>query len=85
MFVKSHHSIATIYILTCSIVTIDRDHAEEISSAVADPGGPRGPCPPPLPGPVKISLRKDDHRRRLHRFHVSLLPSTAGSASALVS
>ena len=37
--------------------------------------GPRGPCPP---GPVKISHKKDGHRRRLHRFHVSRPPSLPG-------
>ena len=47
---------------------------------VADPGGAREPCPP---GPVKISHKKDGHRRRLHRFHVSRpLPyPVAGSAT----
>ena len=38
-------------------------------SAVADPGRGRGAMPPP--GPVKISLKKDGHQRRPHRFHVS--------------
>ena len=34
----------------------------------------RGPCPCPS-GPVKICHKKDGHRRRPHRFHVSrLLP-----------
>ena len=42
--------------------------------AVADPGGPRGPWLPP--GPVKIGHKKDGHRRRLHRFHVSRPPLT---------
>ena len=48
---------------------------------VADPGGPRGPCP--LPGPVKISHKKDGCQRQLHRFHVSHPPPylTAGSAT----
>ena len=31
-------------------------------------GGRRGPWPP---GPVKISHKKDGHKRRAHRFHVS--------------
>ena len=35
--------------------------------SVADPGGPRGACPP---GPVKISHKKDGRQRRPHRFHV---------------
>ena len=41
--------------------------------AVADPGeGGEGP----LPGPVKISSKKDGRQIRLHRFHVSRRPST---------
>ena len=48
---------------------------------VADPGGPRGPCPP---GPVEISHKKDGHQWRPHRFHVSQLPSpNAASGSAI--
>ena len=43
---------------------------------VADPGGPRGPCPPP--GPVKIGHKKDGHQRRPHRFHVSRPPPLPG-------
>ena len=39
--------------------------------SVADPGGA---CPPP--GPVKIGHKKDGHRRRPHRFHVSRPPPT---------
>ena len=47
--------------------------------AVADPGGPRGPCPPGL---VNISHKKDGRQRRLHRFFVSWPPyPAAGSAT----
>ena len=50
---------------------------------VADPGGARGPCPP---SPVKISHKKDGHRIRPHRFHVSPPPHpAAGSATDLAS
>ena len=50
--------------------------------SVADPGGPRGPCFPPPPSPVKISHKKDGHRRQPHRFHVSHPPyPAAGSAT----
>ena len=41
--------------------------------SVADPGGPKGSCPPP-PGPVNISHKKDLRQRRPHRFHVSCPP-----------
>ena len=53
------------------------------TSAVADPGGARGPWPPP--GPVKIGHKKDGCRRWPHRFHVSRPPPypAAGSATAL--
>ena len=54
-----------------------------VTLAVADPGGgPRGPWPPP--DPVKIGHKKDGHRRRPHRFHVSRPPPypAAGSATA---
>ena len=49
---------------------------------VADPGGGRGGHGPP--GPVKIGHKKDGHRRRPHRFHVSRPPPypAAGSATA---
>ena len=40
---------------------------------VADPGGRRGGHLAP-PGPVKIGHKKDGHRRRPHRFHVSCPP-----------
>ena len=39
---------------------------------VADPGGAEGAMAPP--GPVKIGHKKDGHRRRPHRFHVSRPP-----------
>ena len=41
---------------------------------VADPGvgGPRGPCPPPLPS--KNKPKKDDRRMRRPIFHVSWSP-----------
>ena len=45
-----------------------------LGRAVVDPGGPRGPCPPPRP--VKISDKKDGNRRQPHRFHVSCPPIT---------
>ena len=41
-------------------------------NAVADPEGPRGPCP--TLGPVKINHKKDGRQRRPHRFHVSCPP-----------
>ena len=44
-------------------------------TAVADPGGPRGPWPP---GPVKISHKKDGRQRRPYRFHVSRPPPLPG-------
>ena len=44
-----------------------------VNTSVADPGG-EGPCLPP--GPVKISHKKDDRQRRLHKFHVSCPPLT---------
>ena len=44
--------------------------------AVADPGRPRGPCPLPSPGPVKINHKKDGRLRQPYRFHVSLPTST---------
>ena len=51
-----------------------------VVTAVADPGGPRGPWPPP--GPVKIGHKKDGHRRRPHRFHVSRPPPYPAAGSA---
>ena len=39
-----------------------------------DPGGARGPWPPP--GPVKISHKKDGHPIWSHRFNVLGPPST---------
>ena len=43
--------------------------------------GARGPCP--LPGPVKISHKKDNCQRRTHRVHVSCPPyPAAGSATS---
>ena len=44
--------------------------------SVADLVGCRGATPPP--GPVKISHKKDGHRRSLHRFHVYCPPPLPG-------
>ena len=48
--------------------------------AVADPGGEMA-IPP---GPIKISPKKADHRRRPHIFHVSPPYPAAGSTTALI-
>ena len=45
---------------------------------VVDPGGPRGHG---HLGPVKISHKKDGHRRWLHRFHVSWPPQYPAAGS----
>ena len=60
------------------------DHEGQVDQPSSGSREPRGPCPPP--GPVKISHKKDGHRRRPHRFHVSCPPPypTAGSATAAV-
>ena len=47
------------------------------NAAVAYPGGgAEGAMAPP--GPVKIGHKKDGHRRRPHRFHVSRPPPLPG-------
>ena len=69
-------SLNVIHVLTFKLKNRYRD------KPVADPGGGRGGHGPP--GPVKISHKKDGHRRRPYRFHVSRPPlyPAAGSATA---
>ena len=68
------------YWLLCERSTVSRT---QLVTSVADPvgGGGKGTM---SPCPVKISHKKDGHRRRPHRFHVSPPPPTypvAGSAT----
>ena len=45
-------------------------------TAVADPGwGPKGPCPLPRPGPVKMSHKKMAYKGGPHKCHVSRPPT----------
>ena len=60
--------------------TLSNDVYDKPVPPVADPGGAEGAMAPP--GPVKIGHKKDGHRRRPHRFHVSWPPPYPAAGSA---
>ena len=74
---------------TCALYIDLKSRIGRLSKSVASyvssgsGGGRRGGHAPP-PGPVKVSHKKDGHRRQPHRFHVSHPPPlypAAGSAT----